>query len=177
MLRQTGTLLAACFVWCGSLQAQPSPATPEVPPPLPSPVEECVPDDRWSVRGEYLFWWLREGRVPPLLTTSSFASRGVLDQPDTTVLYGDKLETRHHDRFIGTRLTAEGWLDAGHTLGVEARAFFLERDSTYFRATSAGDRLLAIPYVNAQDGRPTSAIVAGPTPDGLRNGGFNGYSR
>src|SRR6516165_5566460 len=33
-----------------------------------------VPADDWYVRGEYLIWWLREGRIPSLLTTSSFAS-------------------------------------------------------------------------------------------------------
>src|ERR1700730_14776252 len=63
------------------------------------------PGNRWYGRAEYLLWWLREGRVPPLLTTGSFANGGVLGASDTTVLYGDeRLKTRHDDRFNGIRL-------------------------------------------------------------------------
>jgi hypothetical protein len=127
---------------------------------------------------EYLYWWLREGHIPPLLTTSSFASGGLLGQADTRVLYGDdRLETRHGDRFIGARPQLGWWLDDAHSLAVEGSAFFLERDSTYFKAVSDGSTLLARPYISALDGSPASEIIAGPNPAGLRNGGFNGYSR
>ncbi|HEV3256208.1 MAG TPA: BBP7 family outer membrane beta-barrel protein [Gemmataceae bacterium] len=134
--------------------------------------------NRWYGRTEYLLWWLREGRVPPLLTTGSFANGGVLGAADTKVLYGDdRLKTRHDDRFNGIRLALGYWLDAEQDLGVEAGAFFLERDSTYFKATSAGDVLLARPFINALDGSPMSEVIAGPAAGGMRNGGFNGYSR
>jgi hypothetical protein len=129
------------------------------------------------VATEYLIWFLREGHVPPLLTTSSFASGGRGGELDTRVLYGDdRLETRHDDRFVGARVTL-GWLNPAQTFGLEGRAFFLERDSTYFKAVSDGSTLLARPYVNAQDGLPASEVIAGPTPQGLRDGGFVGYSR
>ena len=112
-----------------------------------------------------------------LLTTSSFASGGRLGQPDTQILYGDdRLETRHDDRFFGGRFGLE-WLSNDQSWGLEARAFFLERDSTHFEATSDGSTLLAIPYTNALTGQPASEIIAGPTAAGLRNGGFVGYSR
>src|SRR5262245_49895944 len=59
---------------------------------------------RLYASGEYLIWWLHEGRIPAVLTTSSFATKGELGQPDTRVLYGDqRLETRHDDRFVGGR--------------------------------------------------------------------------
>lgn len=127
---------------------------------------------------EYVLWWLREGRLPPILTTSSTASEGLLGQPDTRVLYGDdRLETRHGDRFNGTRLTLGFWFDSQQSIGIEGRAAFLERDSTYFKAISNGSQLLARPYINAETGSPMSEIIAGPGPGGLQSGGFVGYSR
>ncbi len=139
--------------------------------------DEGPAESGWYFSGEYLVWFLREGRVPPLLTTSSFASGGRLGEPDTQVLYGDdRLQTRHEDRFVGTRITL-GWRDAEDTLGVEGRAFFLERDSTYFKAISDGSTLLARPFFNAADGSSSSEIIAGPTSGGPRDGGFVGYSR
>jgi hypothetical protein len=114
---------------------------------------------------------LREGRVPALLTA------GPPGGPQQ-VIYGDgRLETRHADRFVGVRLTAEGWLDAARTVGLEGRAFFLERDSTYFKATSTGDTVLAQPFVAVPGGQPLAQPVAGPSPWGLLNGGYVGYSR
>ncbi len=137
-----------------------------------------TPNNRLSVEGEYLIWWLREGRVPALLTTSSAASHGLLGAPDTSVLFGDeRLTTRHDDRFFGTRVTVDYWLDEARTVGLEARAVFLERDSTYFKAVSDGSQLLARPYFDAQNGEPASKIVAGPVTGGVRNGGFVGYTR
>jgi hypothetical protein len=137
-----------------------------------------VPANRIYASAEYLVWWLQEARVPPTLTTSSTASRGVLDQPDTRILYGgDRLETRHDDRFIGTRFALGLWLDAAQLWALEGGGFFLERDSTYFKKTSNGSILLARPYIDARDGSMASEIIAGPTADGVRTGAFQGYSR
>jgi hypothetical protein len=135
--------------------------------------------DRWYAGAEYLTWWLRESRIPALLTTGTFASVGKLGNPGTEVLYGDeRLETRHGDRFVGTRLTLGYWLDPTQGLGLEAKAFFLERDSTHFKAISTGDTLLARPYISALDGSPQSEIIAGPVPGGgAESGAFVGYSR
>jgi hypothetical protein len=131
-----------------------------------------------TVIPEYILWWLREGRVPALLTTSSTASQGILGQPDTRILYGDgRLPTRHDDRFNGVRLTVE-WMNANETFGLEARGFLLERDSTHFKATSDGTVLLALPFTGATNGQPGSQLVAGQDPQrGLLTGGFVGYSR
>ncbi len=132
----------------------------------------------FDVQLEYLLWWLREGRVPPLLTTSSPASAGILGRPDTRVLYGDdRLETRHGDRFNGLRGYLGYWFDDCHTLGIEGSAFFLERDSTHFKAVSDGSQVLARPFINALDGNQASEVIAGPSRFGTRTGQFVGYSR
>jgi hypothetical protein len=138
---------------------------------------QSCPSSRLRVDTAFILWWLREGRLPPTLTTSSPASQGLLGQPDTRTLYSDdRLETRHGDRFNGVRLTVDYWLDEEQTFGIEGDVFFLERDSTYFKATSDGSTLLARPFVDAS-GNPASEIIAGPSPTGPRSGGFVGYSR
>jgi hypothetical protein len=122
-------------------------------------------------------WWLRRGRDQAALTTGPPGSLGIPGQPGTQVLYGDdRLETRHGDRFNGLRLTLQWWADCG--LGVEGRGFVLERDSTFFKAVSKGDQLLALPYFNAGTGQPGSVIIAGFDPNrGPLSGAFVGYSR
>jgi hypothetical protein len=137
----------------------------------------CLDGPRFEIGAEYLTWWLREGHIPAILTTSSQSSQGLLGQPDTKVLYGDeRLKTRHDDRFVGARVRLEYWFDDEGAVGVEANAFFLERDSTYFKAVSDGSVLLARPFFTP-NGSPASDVIAGLAPTGLRNGGFVGYSR
>ncbi len=166
--------------------AEPAPPAAPTTVPAPSPEDGPLPllgdgdpaaGPRLLVGVEYVLWWLREGRMPATLTTSSQASRGLLGEPDTRVLYGDeRLPTRHGDRFNGVRASLAYWFDDAETLGAEGSAFFLERDSTHFKATSDGGTLLARVYENP-DGSPASAIIAGAAPAGLRNGGFVGYTR
>jgi hypothetical protein len=134
--------------------------------------------ERLYFGAEYVLWLLREGHIPPILTTSSPASAGLLTASDTRILYGDdRIETRHGDRFNGLRFTLGYWLTESPLLGIEGEFFFLERDSTHFKATSNGSELLAFPYTSATTGLPASAIIAGPSPNGLLRGGFVGYSR
>lgn len=168
------TLLLAAAAAAEPADAPP----PDAPPPL---IQEIAPDadpgQRLSAGADYLLWWLREGRIPATLTTSSQASQGILGEPDTRLLYGDdRLRTRHGDEFNGVRFNLAYWLDDAHSVAVEGNAFFLERDSTYFKAVSDGSTLLARPYVNA-DGDPAGDVIAGDAPAGPRTGGFVGYSR
>lgn len=165
------------LVAAGSLLAEPVDGPAEGPGAYAALPECDRPCGVWSVDAEYLVWFLREGRVPALLTTSSLPSMGRLGQPDTQVLFGDdRLTTRHDDRFVGTRFTL-GWRAAEDGFGAEVRAFFLERDSTYFKAISDGSTLLAEPFTGGLDGAPLSEIIAGPTPQGWRDGAFIGYTR
>jgi hypothetical protein len=178
-------LLAAvgCFAACPLSARAQTPLPPEAGAPATSPVE-AVPAGEpsscgtFTIDAEWILWFLREGRVPPILTTSSPAFAGRLGVGDTSVVYGDRrLPTRHDDAFNGVRV-ALGWMSADNEIGVEARAFFLERDSTYFKATSDGSQLLALAYTNPLDGQPSSRIIAGPTQQrGTLSGGFVGYSR
>jgi hypothetical protein len=143
-----------------------------------APPVEAGPDcaGQWTLTPEYVLWWLRRGHIPPILTTSSGASRSVLGPSDTHILYGDdRLETRHGDRFGGVRLALE-WLAPSEAWGVEGRSFFLERDSTHFRIDSNGALLLARPFLD-ENGNPSSNVIAGPTNFGQAAGSFVGYSR
>jgi hypothetical protein len=168
MLRKSLCLLTICVLLADSARAETNECDTEA-------ASDC---ERLYGHVEYLMWYLREGRIPPLLTTGLAASAGRLGSADTEVLYGgDRLETRHGDRFFGTRLTAGYWFDQDQSIGLEGRAIFLERDSTYFKAVSDGTTLLARPYVDALTGSPASEILAGSAPGGLRSGGFVGYSR
>lgn len=67
-----------------------------------------------------------------------------IDNP--RLLYGDdRPRTRHGDEFNGVRFNLAYWLDDAHSVAVEGNAFFLERDSTHFKAVSDGGALLARP--------------------------------
>lgn len=147
----------------------------ELPPELTG---EFVPKPGFKLYGEYLVWWLRRAYAPPILTAGTAASQGVLGQPGTRVIYGDEwLETRHDDRFIGGRFGAE-WMHRSGEFGLEGRAFFLERDSTYKTIKWRTDPLMALSYKDASTGRESSIVISGEDATrGLLSGGFVGYSR
>lgn len=134
-------------------------------------------NDRWYLDGEFLWWYLRKERVPPLLTTGPATSQGVLGQPGTVILYGDEKIQSRHDRFIGLRAALGWWLDEEKTWAFELRAFFLERDSTNF-TIKPSTQFLARPYIDASTGQQASEIISGPLPGGgALLGSFNAYSR
>lgn len=131
--------------------------------------------DRTHLRVDYLYWYLRRLNVPPLLTAGPAGSSGVLGDEDTVVLRGGRLESRH-DRYIGVRARADRWLDDEHSIGLQADAFFLERDSTHFTVHAGDVPVLAIPFSDA--GRPGSFVVSGFNPEfGDLLGGTRVYSR
>jgi hypothetical protein len=178
-MRPIMLLAAACLAACPAssfaqteISAQPVPLAESL------PIEPACSPDRLIVGGDYLMWWLREGRVPAILTTGDPASQGRLGDPSTRIVYGDqRLDTRHDDRFFGGRVNLE-WTSSAAGIGVEGRAFFLERDSTYFKTVSNGDTLLALPFTNALTNQPDSLLVAGEDRRrGPLSGGFVGYSR
>lgn len=159
-----------CLLWPCAADAQ-SPDEPT----------EVAAETRWSFQGEYLVWWLRRDRVPPLLTTGPAASQGILGTPGTSELFpggDDRLHSRH-GRFVGARFTGDYWMDDDHSWGFEARGFFMERDSSNFTIKVAPPGvLLAQPFTNVLTGGQGSQIIAGPSPGvGDLTGGFNAYSR
>jgi hypothetical protein len=107
--------------------------------------------------GEYLLWWFKDGRVPPLVTTGD---GGKLGAPGTRVLV-DNLDfdddVRQGGRFaLGYRFETIPFL------GVEANSFFLPERQTDVRFSSNGSPLLAQPFTNAVKGIPDATLVAAP---------------
>jgi len=123
---------------------------------------------------EYLHWWLREARLPDLLTTSSPSAGGVLGTGDTSVLFGGD-RSAGNTQFNGARVTLGYWFALGR-FGIEGDLLFLPSVNSTFTAASNGSTLLALPYTNAVTGLPASTIIAGPTPGGVLSGTFTGYT-
>src|SRR5262245_33785998 len=71
---------------------------------------------------EYLLWWQRGLRLPPLVTTSPVGTpreqAGVLGQPGTRILFGNSRED--DNPLSGARFTLGYWLNCEHTVGIEA---------------------------------------------------------
>ncbi len=129
-------------------------------------LQECVtpaPDNRWAVHVDYLYWYLNRLRVPPVLTAGPEGSAGLPGDPGVTVLSDGRLNSRHI-RYIGVRPEIDWWADDCHTFGLQATAFFLERDSTYLTIPWNTFPTLAIPYIDASDGLAHTRIVAGHDP-------------
>ncbi len=119
----------------------------------------------WA-RAEYLAWWTRGQRLPPLVTTSPSGTpredAGVLGQPGTEILFGG--DRAASDFRSGGRLTLGKWSDASQTMGIEASFFLLENNPISFIASEGDHSILARPFfdsdpaVNAQ----ASELVAFP---------------
>jgi hypothetical protein len=133
-------------------------------------VEEQVPilAGRFYGGADYLYWWTKGQRQPPLVTTgpnvtltgSPFAA--ALGVPGTVVLFGDK---RLDDQArSGYRFTAGYWLDPVQTVGIEATGFYLSPKGSNFAASSDGTVILARPYINTSNmaNTETSFLVAAP---------------
>ncbi|OHB78475.1 MAG: hypothetical protein A2W31_05525 [Planctomycetes bacterium RBG_16_64_10] len=112
-------------------------------------------------RGEYLHWWTDGMALPPLVTSSPDGTpqgvAGVLGQPTTRVLFGDG-NVNDDDRSGG--LFTLGYQPPCRGFGIEGSYLFLACESTAFRATSAGDPVLARPFVNIEDGRQDAELMA-----------------
>lgn len=119
-------------------------------------------------RAEYLLWWLKEARLPPLVTTGPAdpsGLSGVLGRPGTVVLFGGSDvggEVRS-----GGRFTVGAWCDDASTVGVEGSFFFLGQRSAHFAANSSAFPVLARPFFSL-NGMAESAQVA--TAPGLATG-------
>lgn len=115
-------------------------------------------DNNWWTSAEYLMWWTRSTQLPPLVTTSSPQSGGILGSGDTrTLLEGSFGDTFHS----GARFGVGRWFDCEQVRGVEGRFFFLGENGTTFNADTNSHPLLARPFFNVnQPFGPFSEIVA-----------------
>jgi Putative beta barrel porin-7 (BBP7) len=128
----------------------------------------CGPDGRVWVSAEYLLWWAKDSRVPPLVTTGPANPRqvpppGALGAVGTSALFSG--ESLNDDPFSGGRFTAGYWLNCSQTTGVEASYFFLGQRSGDFRAVSSGapgSAVIARPFFDVSTGLPNSELIAFP---------------
>jgi hypothetical protein len=121
----------------------------------------CFDQGRCWASAEFLLWWVKPGRVPPL-GTASLGGSGVLGAPGTTTLFGDSLD---YGARPGARFTVGSWLNCDCTKGFELSYFFLGGDSTDSSASSsgaAGSVVLGRPFFNVITGRQDVQLVAFP---------------
>jgi len=122
--------------------------------------------DRWYLDLENLVWAVRSQPIPfPLVTISPGGSLGILDQPGTRVLFGDKID---YGSYINAgRLTLGIW-DKERVWGYEAVGFITENKSEIhsFSQTSDSTQALARPVIasffDGADAQPSSILVSLP---------------
>jgi hypothetical protein len=97
----------------------------------------CGPPGRVWVSAEYLYWWTKDSRLPPLVTRGSptDAIPGAIGQPGTRVLFGGDVDGEGRS---GGRFEAGFWLNECQTIGFEAGYFFLGSRSNSFVASGSG---------------------------------------
>lgn len=108
-------------------------------------------------QGEYLLWWLKNGRVPPLVTASG---DGKLGSPGVRPLV-DNLGFADDVR-PGGRFALGYNFEAAPDVGVVANYFFLADRRSEVSFSSGGDPALAQPFVDAVTGQPDANRVAVP---------------
>jgi hypothetical protein len=102
------------------------------------------------VRADYLLWWFKDARLPPLVTTGPDeppdVGTGVLGTPGTVVLFGGSAGGGLRS---GARLTAGVWCDEDCQTGIEASGFFVGQRSFRFQANSNEFPVLSRPFFSA----------------------------
>jgi hypothetical protein len=128
------------------------------------PVAGPSDGDRAWAEADLLLWWMRGASLPPLVTTSPpgtpIAQAGVLGTPGTTILFGNS--TVNDNLRAGWRLAAGYWFDDARDFGVEADFFLLAAKDATFGANSNGNPILARPFIDVNNGLPSSERVAFP---------------
>jgi hypothetical protein len=131
-----------------------------------------------NVSLDFLYFYMTDLRVPPLVTTGPPGSQAVYGEPGTVVLRGDgRLPTRH-TRYIGVRANLDWWFRDDSPFGVDLSVTIMERNSSLITYPWNAYDPLARPYRDAADGPWKSEIVAGNHPVyGPLAGSINVYSR
>jgi hypothetical protein len=119
---------------------------------------------RFYFDADYLFWWTRPTKPPPLVIGANLTAPGAvpaLNEPGTVVLVGDR-EIDAGAR-SGARFRAGFWLDSADTLGLEASGFVLQQARSTFAVVSNEVTTLALPFQDTiPPGGETSIIFASP---------------
>jgi hypothetical protein len=123
----------------------------------------CGPPGRFWVSGEYLLWWIKDTRVPPLVTQGTTLASTILGQ-GATILVGPNTNL-NDSATSGARFTAGMWLNDCQTFGIEASYFFLDQNSRDFSAGgngTPGSPAIGRPFFNTVTGREDAEAVATP---------------
>ncbi len=110
---------------------------------------------------EFLLWRIKDADLPPLVTTGTVTSLGVLGEPGTVILFGG--EDQAYPTFKGGRFTLGWWFDpCQSTCAIEGSFFFLsEREVTFF-AGSDGSVVLARPFFDVTLDAQNAELVSAP---------------
>ncbi len=112
----------------------------------------CPPGGGWCYWGsaEFLLWWRKGQKLPPLVTTSPTTTpeelAGVLGVEGTDILYAT--ETQSGDARPGARLTAGLWFSSCHITGFGARLYMLGESTAHYNQDSDTVSVLARPFFN-----------------------------
>jgi len=98
------------------------------------------PDADVWFNAEYILWWIKNERIPTLVGTSPTADVQTGSLKDITPIYGDT--TVHYHEQSGVRLSAGGWINESHTIGLDASFFQLERKASGTTISSGGDPVI-----------------------------------
>src|SRR5262249_38284152 len=111
------------------------------------------------IEADYLHWWMKGNRLPPLVTSSPPGTNGTL--PGSAVLFGGKsVDEQGRD---GGRISLGYWLDGEHRLGLDAGPFLLAFNSgSHLSAASDGTPVLARPFINTVTSTGDSLLIAAP---------------
>jgi hypothetical protein len=120
---------------------------------------------------EYLLWWTRQPHLPPLVTTGTPTSQGILGQPGTVVIFGGSAVD--FDGQSGGRFTAGYWLNCENTVAIEGSLFFLGQQSVNFNANSTTFPVLARPFFALNPGVPEGEFRQLTAFPGLFTGALN----
>lgn len=133
---------------------------------------DCCLNGRHWLSADYLMWWTKGMRIPPLVTTTTVdppvlgSADGSLDQAGHVILYGDEEILR--GRRSGMRFQAGTWLDDCCRLGFEADYYFLNEATERFSASSpgtVGSQVISRPFYDIL--RPGATAMMGiPGPIG-----------
>jgi hypothetical protein len=118
------------------------------------------------ISADYLMWWMRGQKTPPLVTTGPAtvppAQFGTLGSPGTHVLFGG------NDLPLGmaSGIRINGGLQSpNHELSIDGGVFVLEQRSTGIGtiSTAAGNPIIARPFIDVTSGMSSRLLTSGPS--------------
>lgn len=107
---------------------------------------------------EFVSWWMKDGRLPPLVTAGPTGSTAVLGEPGTVLQFGGG--DSDLNPFLGGQFRGGMWFDFEQLWGIEgAFQFASERSDDFvaFTPGGPGQPVIARPVVNVLTGRPASS--------------------